>query len=291
MSVGLTIAIRAVPFLDLLDEEVESLASDLAGMHDTSTDSVIVSRMDTSRRRLAQAIDAFVRSLPSAIRNDSNTTRATAYALVGLADERMLHHPGRGMGRWRERLLEFDLYGSALAGQEIVSRARASTYGATEEAGSGRAGDSALLAPLYLGMFRAGFEGGLRGDSDGLSALVASLEDTVGTSRRQILEVGAGTRPKLVGVSPPTLMFLGLVVWLTSGIGLWLTLQRDAQLKADYMAARVSAGLPADLGMPDPLERSIGPSGLPSFRLPLLLPRDSDRADRDAGAVSPSNGQ
>lgn len=307
MSLGLIIAIRAVPFLDLLDREVESVASDLAETGDRAP-SFPTSRMDTSRRRLAHAIDAFVRSLPASIRNDTNMSRATAYALVALADERMIHHPADGMAHWRDHLLEYDLYGSALAGQEIVARARASTYGAATGAGSGSEGDSALLAPLYLGIFRAGFEGGLRGDGEELSALISALEDTIGANRNPMPDAGIRRRPRLAGAASPVLMLAGALVWLLSGVGLWATLPQDALRDAGHLAGRISAGLPAVSDRSDPLEHSIGPSGLPALRdSPLLLRMEDVRSDppssrspppyppdatgREAGAEPPTHGQ
>ena len=270
MSLGFSIAIAATPFLDLLDREEESLASQVL---EAGGDAGVAAAMDRSRRRLAQGVDAFVRSLPTLIRNDANTARAAAYALVGLVDERMLHHPAGGLDRWRDRLLEFELYGSALAGQEIVLRARASAYGSAADLRfeSGAANES-LLAPLYLGVLRAGFEGSLRGDHLGLTSLITSLEETVGTDRRATAQLSMDARPKRFGVSPLALATLGLAAWLVSGFAIWLVLPRDSLEESARIAQRVTAGLPVLPGPVDPLERSVGPSGLPGSRPSRLEP-------------------
>lgn len=258
MSVGFQVAVAAVPFLDLLDQEEDSLARQVAEAGDAANATATKAAMDATRRRLAQGIDSIVRSLPAVVRRDLTASRSVAYALAGLVDGRMIHHPAGGLEGWRERLLEFDLYGSALAGQEVVARAQAAAQGAFEE--SGPINDAAL-APFYLAVFRAGFEGSLRADPVGLSSLVASLEEAVGARREQPLTVAPDVRPKRFGLSPVPLAALGLVVWLAAGFAVWITLSDDALEDAARMAARVSAGLPAT-GMADPLDRSIGPSGL-----------------------------
>ena len=263
MSIGYSIAIAAVPFFDLLDHEEESLASQV--LEAAGEDRRVAAAMETTRRRLAHGVDAVVRSLPSAIRSDLTASRAVAYALIGLADERMLHHPAGGLDRWRERLLEFDLYGSALAGQEIVTQARNAAHGVSAAAGAGPSGgDAALLAPLYLGVFRAGFEGSLRGDAVGLSSLIASLEEAAGAGRERPVEMAADERPVRIGLSPVTLMALGLMAWLVCGPGVWYVLAVEPLKDTTRIAERVSAGLPATTLL-DPLERSVGPSGLPPF--------------------------
>ena len=260
MSIGYSIAIAAVPFFDLLDGEEGSLAAQVLEAGDDRSAGAAV---DATRRRLALGVDAVVRSLPTAIRSDLTVSRAVAYALIGLADERMLHHPAGGLDRWRERLLEFDLYGSALAGQEIVSQARNAAHGVSGTSGSGSAGsDAALLAPLYLGVFRAGFEGSLRGDAVGLSSLVASLEEAAGTGRERPVDIAADVRPTRIGLSPVTLVALGLMAWLVCGPGVWYVLAVEPLKDIARIAERVSAGLPASTLL-DPLERSVGPSGLP----------------------------
>ena len=275
MSTGFDITIRAVPFFDLVDKEEETLAEQLL---EVGNESSVATAMDTCRRRLAQGVDTFIRSLPTAIRNDANTSRAAAYALVALADERMLHHPAGGLNQWRERLLEFELYGSALAGQEIVTRARASAYG-TMGGDDSSQGGLALLAPLYLGILRAGFEGSLRGDIQGLSSLTASLEETIGSERDQPTEFTRGVRPKRIGLAPLPLAIIGLVTWLISGFGLWLTLPQNVLQEAAHIAERISAGLPVTPGTLDPLERSVGPSDLPpSDPLVEISPGSSGRS-------------
>ena len=260
MSIGYSIAIGAVPFFDLLDQEEESLAAQVLEASDERT---VTAAMEATRRRLAQSVDAVVRSLPSAIRSDLTVSRAVAYALIGLADERMLHHPAGGLDRWRERLLEFDLYGSALAGQEIVTQARNAAHGVAGSSDSGPAsGDASLLAPLYLSVFRAGFEGSLRGDPVWLSSLIASLEEAAGAQRERSIEIAADVRPTRIGLSPMTLAALGLTVWLISGLGIWFVLASQSLADSVRIAERVSAGLPATTLL-GPLERSVGPSGLP----------------------------
>ena len=269
MSLGFSIAIAAAPFLDLLDREEEALATQVL---EAGGEPEVAAAMDRSRRRLAQGVDAFVRSLPTLIRNDANTARAAAYTLVGLVDERMLHHPAGGLDRWRDRLLEFELYGSALAGQEIVLRARASAYGSAAGLQEPGAASESLLAPLYLGVLRAGFEGSLRGDLLGLTSLVTSLEETVGTDRGATAQISMDARPKRFGVSPLALATLGLAAWLLSGFAIWLTLPRDSLDEAAHIAQRITSGLPVLSGRVDPLERSVGPSGLTSSRQSRVEP-------------------
>ena len=268
MSIGISVAVRAVPFFDLLDEEEQSLAQQV---FETGGGPSEAAAMEASRNRLARGVDAFVRSLPTAVRSDVNTARMAAYALVGLADERMLHHPAGGLDRWRERLLEFELYGSALAGQEIVNRARVAAHSTfnTELDESG----AALLAPLYLAIFRAGFEGSLRGDGAGLPSLTASLEETVGTAAGGSMALASGTRPARFGLPTMSLAAVGLAVWLAGGFAAWLLLSGDSLAEAQRIADRVAADLPLteDEG---PFERSIGPPDLSSL----------DDPDRDASS-------
>lgn len=258
MSIGFQVAVAAVPFFDLLDKEEDTLAAQVAEATDPAA--VTVS-MDASRRRLSQGIDSVVRSLPAAVRSDLTASRAVAYALVGLVDGRMLHHPAGGLDRWRDRLLEFDLYGSALAGQEVVAQARAAAHGMAEGAPT-VIGDPATLAPFYLGVLRAGFEGSLRSDAVGLSSLIASLEEAVGARREAPLEVAPDARPKRFGLAPLPLAALGLAAWLTAGLLVWFALSSQSLDESDRMAKRISAGLPAT-SIVDPLDRSVGPSGLP----------------------------
>ena len=265
MSLGYSIAIAAVPFLDLLDKEVEDLAAQLLDAGDSPESAT---SMDAARRRLAQGVDSSIRALPAAVRGDQTASRAVAYALVGLADERMLHHPAGGLHRWRERLLEFELYGSALAGQEIVNRARATAFGATGAAvGGGEESEHAYLAPLYLAVFRSGFEGSLRGDSVGLTSLMASLGEAVGGTRQIDSGLVSDVRPTRSGMAPIPLAVIGVVIWLVSGFALWLTLPQSSLADAERIAGRISAGLSVggQGGEREPLERSVGPSGLPAL--------------------------
>ena len=257
MSTGFSIAIGAVPFFDLLDNEEEALA---ARVLESGSGPAVITAMDATRRRLAQGVDVFVRSLPASVRNDVNVSRAAAYVLVGLVDERMLHHPAGGLDRWREKLLEFELYGSALAGQEVVSRARASTSGSGSESG---VDDPALLASLYLAVFREGFQGSLRGDTLALSSLTASLEEAVGIGRHQTTDTITDVRPGRIGLSPLPLGLLGVVLWLVSGVGIWLMLPQTSLQEAEWMKERISAGLAVTSAARSALDYSAGPSGLP----------------------------
>ncbi len=260
MSIGFSIAINAVPFFDLLDREVEATA---AAVLEAEDDRAATMAMDASRRRLAQGADSFVRGLPAVVRSDTSVAREAAYTLVGLADERMLHYAAGGLERWRERLLEFELYGSALAGQEIVRQSRASAQGTT---GGGEQRETFLLAPLYLAVLREGFEGSLRGDTLGLSTLTAILEEAVGAVREAQVDVASDVGPSRFGIAPMPSAVLGFALWLMSGFVLWLTLPGDALSDADRIAARIEAGLPVTPGAFEPGQRSIGPSNLPPLQ-------------------------
>ena len=233
MSLGFTIAINAFPFLDLLETEVESLVQKVinAGPGDTAT---VKNAMDATRRRLAQGIEVFVRSLPTTIRNDASLSRAAAYALVGLADERMLHYSSGGLEAWRERLLEYDLYGSALAGQEIVARAEATTQGSHLEESTDTGGQ--LLAPLYLAVFRSGFEGSLRGDATRLAVLTSSLEQAVGAGRDRHIQIATEAGPGRIGLAPLPTAVTGISLWLVTGFMLWLALPADSLQSAENTA-------------------------------------------------------
>ena len=257
MRIGYSIAIAAVPFLDLLDKEEGSLAEQVREAGDERAALVAI---EASHRRLAQGVDSVVRSLPTVVRSDQNASRAVAYALIGLADERMLHHPAGGLDRWREHLLEYELYHSALAGQEVVARARSAAHGVSRDGGA--ESDVSLLAPLYLAVFRAGFEGSLRGDSSGLSSLVVSLEEAVGAQRSRPVDIATESRPVRVGFSPKLLVALGVLAWLVSGFGVWHVLSHESLAESDRLAQRIASGLPAS-GAHDPLLRSVGPSSLP----------------------------
>ena len=268
MSLGSVIAIRAIPFLELLDTEELRLAEQVrevgAGAPETAA-------MDNCRQRLAQGVNAFVRSLPVVVRNDVNTSRAAAYALVGLADERILHHPAGGLDRWREQLLEYELYGSALAGQEIVNQARTASYATAADAED--AGSAAILAPLYLAVFRAGFEGALRGDDTALSTLTASLMETVGAGRDGSIGLASGGRPSRIGLPVRSLAVAGVAVWLGAGFLTWYLFSAEPLQRADLIAGRVAANLPVDIGR-EPLDRSAGPSGLPALEESAEPPGD-----------------
>ena len=258
MSIGFQVAVCAVPFFDLLDTEEQSLAARVA---EASEDTAAAVAMQASRQRLAQGVDSVVRSLPAAVRSDLTASRAVAYALVGLADGRMLHHPAGGLERWRDRLLEVELYGSALAGQEVVAQARAAVT-ATEGAPT-QPGHVPFLAPFYLGVLRAGFEGSLRGDAIGLSSLIATLEEVVGAHKQGALVVAPDVRPKRMGLAPMTLAALGLAAWLAAGFAVWLALSGPSLEESDRMARRLGSGLPAT-AVVEPLNYSVGPSGLTS---------------------------
>ena len=254
MSIGFQVAVCAVPFFDLLDEEEQSLAVQVG---EASDDAAAAIAMQSSRQRLAQGVDSVVRSLPATVRGDLTASRAVAYALVGLADGRMLHHPAGGLERWRERLLEFELYGSALAGQEVVAQARAAV--AITEGAPTKPGHLSFLSPFYLGVFRAGFEGSLRGDAIGLSSLVAALEEVVGAHRQGALEVAPDLRPKRMGLAPLPLAALGLATWLAAGFAVWLALSGPSLEESDRIAQRLGSGLPAT-AVVDPLNYTVGPA-------------------------------
>ena len=131
-------------------------------------------------------------------------------------------------------------------------------------------GVASLLAPLYLAVFREGFEGSLRGDVLGLSSLIGTLEDAVGANRDRPVEIAGDVGPSRLGVQPAALALTGLALWLFSGFAIWLVLPGDALRDADRIAERVAAGLPVGDGVMDPLQRSIGPARL------LLPQRSSD---------------
>lgn len=273
MSLGYNIAINAVPFFDLLDREVKAVAEAVFGPGGGEAESVVElageaqaavpdersirSAMENSRRRLSQGVDAFLRRLPVAVRSDAAATRAAAYALVGLADERMLHYPAGGLAGWRERLLESELYGSALAGQEVIRQARNATQG-----GAGDREATGLLAPLYLALLREGFEGSLRGDALGLSSLTSTLEETVGALRGTIADVASDVGPRRIGLSPRALAAAGLALWLASGLVFWTVLAGDALNDARHVAERIESGLAATFTRD--AKRSISPQRPPS---------------------------
>lgn len=276
MSIQYNIAVHAVPFFDLLDREVKSVARAVFGssegededpaladptiagaMIDHKANQRAVSMaMENSHRHLAQGIDAFIRRLPATVRNDATVARSTAYALAGLADERMLHYPAGGLDAWRERLLESELYGSALAGQEVIRQARNSTQG-----GFGGDDASELLAPFYLAILREGFEGSLRGDTLGLSTLISTLEDTTGAFRQTVIDMAVDEGPRRLGAPARILAVGGISLWLVSGFVFWMALGGDMLDEADRIAERIENGLAATFR--EDADRTISPSSLP----------------------------
>ena len=227
MSIGLDIAIRTMGFLDLLDDEERVLA---VCVHEAEGDERrIMAAMDAARRRFAREIETTIRRLPPLAASDPGLAREIGYALAGLADERILHYPAGGLGAWRERLLETELYGSALAGHEVIERAEAAAYARPEGNGAAGAGPG-LLAPFYLGLLRSGFEGELRGDPR-REALIAALVEATG--KPPACSLPAGERRLRTRVRPLALALTGLAIWLVTGAAVWWVLAaeplRDAQ--------------------------------------------------------------
>lgn len=265
MIAGHVVAISAVPFIDLLAEQESSLVAVLLGADGEPVDShVAANAIEATRRRLIQGIDSAVRSLPAAVRGDQRASKAFAYALVALADERMLHHPTGAVERWRTRLLEAELYDTALAGQEVVRRARAAALSDAElETGVKVMEDSSVFAPLYLALLRAGFEGSLRGAPVELSALIASLEEATGsvrtTDRRALAASSAADRPARSAISPRALAVIAFLVWLLGAPALWYGLAGNTFLESASVAERLRAGLP--MATPtDEFVHGIGPT-------------------------------
>ena len=258
MSIGFQAALSAVPFLDQLDEEEAALTAQVAQTPDAAA---VGSAMDACRQRLAQAVDDVVRTLPAALRSDPEASRAVAYALVGLVDGRMLHHPSGGLQRWRDQLLESELYGSALAGQDVVDRARAAAHGVPDDGSGLMSGHASVLAPFYLAVFRAGFEGALRGDAVGRAALIAALEEACAVHQAGRFDVPPDSRPRKWGLAPLPLAGLGIAAWLLAGFAAYAALSGDSLADADRLAQRLSTRSVAIDGRA-PLERSIGPSRL-----------------------------
>lgn len=258
MSIGFQVALSTVPFLDRLDEEEATLAAQVS---ETSDAVAVRAAMDACRQRLTQAIDDVVRTLPAAVRSDPAAARAVAYTLAGLVDGRMLHHPSGGLHRWREQLLESELYGSALAGQDVVDRARAAAHGMSNGDGGIMSGEASVLAPFYLAVFRAGFEGALRGNAVGRAALIAALEEACAVIQPGHFDVPPDSRPRKWGLAPLPLAGLGIAVWLVAGFAAYFALSGESLADSDRLADRLAAkSLATDAAAP--LERSIGPSGL-----------------------------
>ena len=268
MIAGHAVAISAAPFIDVLAEQESALVAVLLGTDGASVDPHVAGNaLETTRRRLIQGVDSAVRSLPAAVRGDQRASKAFAYALVALADERMLHHPTGAIERWRARLLEAELYDTALAGQEVVRRARVAALSDAEfETGMKVMEDSSVFAPLYLALFRAGFEGSLRGDPVELSALVASLEEATASirpaDRRALVFPSAADRPARSAVSPRALAVIAFLVWLLGGPALWFGLADVALRQSATMAERLRAGLPV-AARSDAFIHGIGPTSRP----------------------------
>ena len=258
MSIGFQVALGAVPFLDRLDEEEAALAAQVAEKPDAVA---VGAAMDACRQRLALAVDDVVRTLPSAVRGDPEASRAIAYALVGLVDGRMLHHASGGLQRWRDQLLESELYGSALAGQDVVDRARAAAHGVPDPGSDLMSGSASVLAPFYLAVFRAGFEGALRGDAVGRSALITALEEACAVHQPGRFDVPPDSRPRKWGLAPLPLAGLGIAAWLLAGFAAYFVLSGDSLADTDRLAQRLATRSAVTEGT-SPLERSIGPSGL-----------------------------
>ena len=119
-----------------------------------------------------------------------------------------------------------------------------------------------MLAPLYLAVLRAGFEGALRGDNTALSTLTSSLMDTVGAGRDGSVGLASGGRPSRMGLPVRSLAAAGVAVWLGAGFLTWYLFSAEPLERAGVIAERVSANLPVDMER-EPLDRSAGPSGLP----------------------------
>ena len=233
MSMGIDVAVVSIGFLDRLDSEECELA---ARVQEADGDGRRVeAAMDASRRRLAREIEATIRRLPRLVGSDPGLSREIGYALAGLADERILHHPAGGLGAWRERLLEIELYGSALAGHEVIERAEAAAYACPEGDGPARAGPG-LLAPFYLAVLRSGFEGELRGDPR-REALVAALVEAVGGPPASPLP--AGERKLRSRVRPLALALAGLVAWLVTGAAVWWVLAAEPLRDAEALVAKL----------------------------------------------------
>ena len=234
MSMGIDIAIVSIGFLDLLDAEERELA---ARVHEAEGDEPrITGAMDAARRRLAREIEATIRRLPPLVGSDPGLAREIGYALAGLADERILHYPAGGLGAWRERLLEIELYGSALAGHEVIERAEAAAYARPEGNGAGAGAGPGLLAPFYLGVLRSGFEGELRGDPR-REALVAALVEAVGSPPATPLP--AGERRLRTRVRPLALAVAGLAIWLFTGAAVWWVLAAEPLREARALAEQL----------------------------------------------------
>ena len=184
----------------------------------------------------------------------------------------MLHHPAGGLDAWRAHLLEHALYRSSLAGDELVKRAQAAVHGPSP-GGDGARSDPQLLGPLYLGIFRAGFEGSLRGDALGLSTLVESLEETIGGARERVQIFASDDRPLRIGLSPALCACAGIVLWLATGVAVWSALATPHLAQSARLADRIESG--RRIVDRPVLDRSVGPS---SLGLMLRVPTEAPEA-------------
>ena len=250
MNAGYAIATAAIAFFDALDEQEETLASEVL---DASDDNAKNNSMETAGRRLAHEIDRVVRSLPGTARESA---AEVGYALAGLADERILHHPAGGLQSWQNHLLERKLYGSSLAGEHIVRNARACAREFGPKSGTEDAGTT--LAPLYLGIFRAGFEGALRGDGPGLANVISLLEETVGTKHHKPGALAAERRPGRFPLSPGVLIAIAIAAWTIPAALTWQVLAGDALAESERLAERLRESLGAESDRSG-LEQSFGP--------------------------------
>ena len=259
MDAGYAVAACALPFIAGLEGEIAGLAGAGVGAEgDLRIDGVEAPSLESARRRLAHAADAAVRALPRASAGVPGAAAAFAYGLVGLADERMLHHPAGLIEGWRARLLETELYASAIAGEEIVRRARSAA-----RAGHDRGDDDGGLGPaFYLALMRAGFEGELRGDRGGLGELVSALEEAAGIRGFDPSVTPelprAGLRVHRAAFSPGMLAGAAALVWVASAPVLWSVFAGPALAESTHMAARLRAGLDVSVGADAPLH-GIGP--------------------------------
>ena len=259
MDAGYAVAACALPFITGLEREISALAGvGVAGDGDVCVDGVEAPSLESARRRLAHAADAAVRALPRASAGVPGAAAAFAYGLVGLADERMLHHPAGLIEGWRARLLETELYASAVAGEEVVRRARSAA-----RAGHDPGDDDGGLGPtFYLALMRAGFEGELRGDRGGLAELVSALEEAAGIRGIDLSSSSdltpAGLRVHRGALSPGVLAGAAALVWLASAPVLWTVFAGPALAESTYMAERLRAGLDVSVGADAPVH-GIGP--------------------------------
>ena len=153
----------------------------------------------------------------------------------------------------------------------MVRRARAAALSDAElETGVKAMEDSSVFAPLYLALLRAGFEGSLRGDPVGLSALVASLEEATASARpadrRTFALPPAADRPARSAISPRALAVIAFLVWLLGAPLLWYGVTADTFIRSDSVAERLRAGLPPSAPSGE-LIHGIGPTSGPASRI------------------------